>query len=1274
MAGRSQTPRAAPLEAAPGPATSGAPAGRAMELGLVFALMALLASAYPALLLSDYRGTAEAHATIEIVGGTLGLLAGAGFIARFWSLGQRFHLIVGLAFFANGAEDLLHGLIELARAQGWLDVSDDFFARTIPATYLTGRSMLALLLVLAPFLPSWMGRPRNPRTETVAGSLLVLILCGAATFAVFHAPFAEWTDTGATIPQPLDFAVGIMLAAALAVFIRQYRRSADRLTWWLTLGIGISLVGQAMLSFSQELYDSFFVIAHLYKVLGYAAPLFGFSLYQTQAIAELRRAQAALQLDESRLEGLLKLNQMTEAPLQEITGFALEEAVRLTGSEIGYLAFMNEDESVLTMHSWSRDAMGGCAIIDKPIVYPVASTGLWGEAVRQRRPVITNDYEAPSPLKKGYPQGHVPVLRHMNVPVFDGERIVAVAGVGNKEEPYDEADVRQMTLLMQGMWRMLQRKRVEDALRASEARLRQIIDLVPHLIFAKDRRGRFVLANRAVAEAYGTTVEKLTGTTDADYASSADEVDHFRENDLAVIDSGQPKFIPEETLVDAQGKRRILQTTKIPYTTARSDERAVLGVAVDITELKRAEEELRQAHDELEIRVEQRTAQLARANAELAQAKEAAEAASRAKSDFLANMSHEIRTPMNAILGMTELLLDTSLSPQQREFLTAVQQSGESLLAVLNDILDFSRIEAGKLTLEQVPFDLAESLGDTMKSLAVRAHGKGLELAYHVAPAVPMVVAGDRGRLRQVIVNLVGNAIKFTDQGEVFLDVDCQSCSQREVVLRFAVRDTGIGIPADKQALIFGAFDQVDTSTTRRHGGTGLGLAIASRLTDLMGGRIWVESEVGRGSTFFFTARFALPEGEPLFARPAEPALIVNTRVLVVDDNQTNRRILEEMLGNWGMRPATAAGAREAIELLREGQRSGDPFQLVLSDARMPEADGFWLAEQIKQDSSLGSTLIMMLSSSEGLDEVGRCEGLGIHAYLLKPVKQSELFDAIVLAMGIVSPEAEPAAEEAAARPRAVRPLRILLAEDSLVNQKLAVGLLSREGHAVTVANHGREAVAALEAGEFDLVLMDVQMPEMDGLEATAAIRARQARSGRHVPIIAMTAHAMKGDRERCLAAGMDDYISKPIRAAQLVATIERVLASARDEGPSSPAAPEPPALDWGEALAAVGGDRALLRSVIECVLEEAPRLMDDMAKALATRDGQALRIAAHTLKGSVRCFGETRVFELAFQLETQGHRGDLTQAEPVFAALADEFHRLAERLREFLQRGTAQG
>jgi PAS domain S-box-containing protein len=724
----------------------------------------------------------------------------------------------------------------------------------------------------------------------------------------------------------------------------------------------------------------------------------------------------------------------------------------------------------------------------------------------------------------------------MNIPVFDDGRIVAVAGVGNKPEPYDQSDTRQLTLLMQGMWRLIQRRNADEELRnardALEIRVQErtaelayqrfllatLTTHSPDYIYFKDAQSRFVRVSKALAEYLGLSdPAEAVGKTDSDFFEPA-RARQYLADEQEIMRTGKPIIDKEEEQPWPDGRVTWVSTTKVPLRSETGEVIGTFGISRDITDRKRAERQMQLA-------------------------KEAAEAASRAKSLFLANMSHEIRTPMNAVLGMTELVLDTQLSPQQREYLAAVRESGESLLAILNDVLDFSKIEAGKLALDRAAFDLAENLGDTMKSLALRAHAKGLELAYHVHPEVPSVVAGDRNRLRQILVNLVGNAIKFTDQGEVVLEVDCQSQSEGEVVLHFAVADTGIGIPEDKRAAIFGAFEQADSSTTRRFGGTGLGLAIASRLTELMGGRIWVESSLAHGSTFHFTARFALAEGEALPVLPVDPAAVSGTRVLVVDDHATNRRILEEMLRNWRMRPTGAPGAREALQRLREARAAAAPYRLLLLDARMPEIDGFALAEQIRQDPELAGTIIMMLSSGDQPEEVARCERLGILYYLLKPVKQSELFDAIVMALGVTA--AEDAVAEKAVAPwhGRLRPLRVLLAEDSLVNQKLVVGLLEREGHAVIVANNGKEAVAAAESGQFDLILMDVQMPEMDGLEAAAIVRAQDRQRGRHTPILALTAHAMKGDRERCLEAGMDDYLAKPIRAGQLFETIEAVLA-----------------------------------------------------------------------------------------------------------------------------------
>jgi CheY-like chemotaxis protein len=484
--------------------------------------------------------------------------------------------------------------------------------------------------------------------------------------------------------------------------------------------------------------------------------------------------------------------------------------------------------------------------------------------------------------------------------------------------------------------------------------------------------------------------------------------------------------------------------------------------------------------------------------------------------------------------------LGTELTQVQREYMAMVKDSADSLLVLINDILDFSKIDSGKLDLDETPFQIREVLGDAMKGLALRARGKDLEVACHVHPDVPEFLAGDPLRLRQIVNNLVGNAIKFTPRGEVVLHVGEEPSTDGQTQLHFCVQDTGIGIPADKQQAIFDAFSQADPSTTRRFGGTGLGLAIAAKLVGLMGGRLWVESEVGRGSKFHFTVKLRHSA-----AGPAAPAGSIESLaalpVLIVDDNETNRLILREMLVNWRMRPTTVPDGQSALAELRRGRQSGTPYRVVLTDVHMPGMDGFQLAESIKANSEFHGTLILMLTSGDGPGDVERCHKVGGSAHLIKPIKQSELFDAIVASLGGAG-EFRPAPQVTAAMPRPTRQLRILLAEDSTTNQRLAVGLLSKLGHTARVANNGQEAVVTLEREPFDLVLMDVQMPEMDGYQATAVIRAREAGKLQHTPIVAMTAHAMKGDREECLAAGMDGYISKPIRMAELEQVIGEAM------------------------------------------------------------------------------------------------------------------------------------
>jgi two-component system sensor histidine kinase/response regulator len=656
-------------------------------------------------------------------------------------------------------------------------------------------------------------------------------------------------------------------------------------------------------------------------------------------------------------------------------------------------------------------------------------------------------------------------------------------------------------------------------LEISESQARQILDTSFDAFVAMDPRGVVINWNVQAESLFGWYKYEVIGKLFAAFAMPDRERSAF-EDEVKRL-SPQRSRATSSTRFEIDLLARDLRKFSAEITVSVTQAGDALRYAAfirDLTERKRNEKVLREA-------------------------KEAAEEANQAKSLFLATMSHEIRTPMNGILGMTELALDTDLTEEQREHLMLVRLSAESLLTVINDILDFSKIEAGKLDLESIPFDLRESLGETMKALSIRAHQKGLELVYDVDPSVPESLIGDPSRLRQIVVNLVGNAIKFTERGEVLVLVTEETPSAHETTLRFTVRDTGIGIPEDQQHLIFEAFSQADGSMTRKFGGTGLGLAISKRLIHIMDGRLWVKSAVGRGSSFHFTARLKTQEAPQKRSEPLLPEQLRDMHALIVDDNFTNRRLLEGILTRWGMKPTAVADGASALQALQVAKSTGHPFPLVLLDGQMPVMDGFTVAEKIKRNSDLAGATIMMLTSASHLGDAARCRELGISAYLVKPIRQTELHDAICQIL----------AHQERASPHLVtrhslredsRRGRILLVEDNAVNRTLAVRLLEKRGFSVTTAENGRVALASMEKETFDAVLMDVQMPEMDGFEATAAIRQSESSSGRHLPIIAMTAHALKSDEERCLAAGMDAYISKPVRTSELFSVIDRMLAN----------------------------------------------------------------------------------------------------------------------------------
>ena len=934
----------------------------------------------------------------------------------------------------------------------------------------------------------------------------------------------------------------------------------------------------------------------------------------------------------------------------------LESMLTLTDSEYGFVGEMFQTEEgqpylttrAITDIAWNDESREWYEQFINGILNFDNLNSLYGVAMSSGTPVIAND--AANDLRRaGTPAGHPRLDAFLGLPLIsNSQEFVGLIGLANRPGGYDQELIdylqpivaacanlvaarkndqrrqqaeRELHKYQQHLKSLVEQRTAEFT--REQQRLKSLVENIPASVFRKDLEGRFTFVNKIFCEMMGQQPDEILGRTDFDL-SPRDLAIKFRKDDQTVIETGRV-FEDIQELEKPSG-RIYGQVLKTPVHDSQGDVAEIQGIFWDVTARKRAEQQL-------------------------VLARESAEAANRAKSDFLANMSHEIRTPLNAIIGMTDLVLDTELDVTQRDYLTIVSESAESLLSIINEILDFSKIEAGKVELESVEFDLREELGDTLKSLGLRAHAKSLELVWHVDVDVPNWLSGDRVRLRQILINLVGNAVKFTERGEVMVDVRHEDRDGSRVTLHMSVRDTGIGIPDSKQSAIFAAFEQVDSSTTREYGGTGLGLAITAQIVDAMDGRIWVDSTPGQGSTFHVTADF-------LLAAPQQEEELPNLNglpVVIVDDNETNRRILAEMLQSWGMLVESVEGAPQALEVLQRSLTTRSAPPLVISDVNMPKMDGFMLAEEIRATASLHDAVIILLTSGGRTGESERCEGLGVAAHLIKPVKQSELLDAIMLA---VRPDSTFTRMRTSTRsePEPQMPsCKILLAEDGLANQKMAVALLRTGGHEVTVVENGQEAIQQWQNGDFDLILMDIQMPILDGLDATRQIRELEHGSGRYTPIVAMTARAMKRDRASCLAAGMDDFISKPVRRPDLYRVLRSVIAEQQGNPAKRPA---DAVVDWDIPLQTADGNRELVLEIVEVARQEIPILLSQLDEAITARDAKTAQRMAHTIKGEASVLGAARVEKGAASIEEAAENHDLDLARqymPQFRQAVDE-------------------
>ena len=1160
------------------------------------------------------------HSSVQALGSIAALTVAALFILvggprrrepglALYQVGPR-ALLTSCAFLAMGLLDGVNACTRPGMASVWLHSAAAFWGG------------LFLALIWLPSRPlSDRARRWLPAVAAVGATVVGLLPHYLPEVLPTVVRQGDYTRAG----RGLNLVGGLLFLAASWRFVLQYLASRLRDDWCLAV-VCLLLAMSGFLSELSTLWDAQWWLWHLCRVAAYALAFWSLLVAYRRNQGELGEANRSLQTT------IVDLKQ-TETELRTAASVfeAMVDGAAITDMQ-GVIVDVNM--ATATQHGYEKKELIGTTPADlllaereRPRFAEHADQCLAGE------PVTNCEY-----LARRKDGTEFPVVISLSAMISPEGRPTGVVAV--------HKDITEI-------------RRAEQERRAAQDFQRRILHTAATAVFTVDPEQIITTVNRELCDLTGFAEAEVVGR----HCSILRGEPCQTRCGLYSPERTEPIF-RKQCAIRTKDDRRlsIFKNADLIHDEAG---RITGGIEsfIDVTQLVEAREVAEETSNQLEQAV-------AHANNMAAEA----EMANAAKSEFLANMSHEIRTPMNGVIGMTGLLLDTDLTPEQRQYADTAGNSAESLLGLINDILDFSKIEAGKLELEALDFDLRTTLEDFGDALAMRAHDSGLEFNCLIPPDVPSRLRGDPGRLRQVLTNLAGNAVKFTEEGEIAIVAEVTSEHEERVTIRFSVRDTGIGIPKKHQEALFQAFTQADGSTSRKYGGTGLGLTISKQLAEMMGGEIGVESVEGEGSTFWYTTVFEKPSSD---AHPAVatavgmPAEMKDVRVLAVDDNSTNRLVVGGMLEAWGFRHDEVSDGQTALHRLAVGATEGDPYRAAILDMRMPDMTGEELAVRVKADPSLAATRLIVMTSFGSRGDAARLSKAGIDGYLPKPVKQSALHDGLAAVLAKTTPE-----EATGRRPLVTRHtiaesrragVRILLAEDNITNQQVALAILKKLGYRADAVADGEEALKALESIPYDLVLMDCQMPAMDGFEATAAIRSPESSVHDHrVPIVAMTAHAMKGDREKCLAAGMDGYVAKPVRPQELAEAIERCLSLQETTSPATTPA-NPPATDIYDAavlLDTLDGEEELVRTIIDGFLEDIPCQIDTLKAALVQGDAPVVRRQAHTIKGASANVGAEVLRQTAYEVEKAGESGDLGKA----ASLTPEIDKQFAVLRNAIQ------